>query len=103
MRIKLKDDSLFAIAALWEAWRKPDGSCTAITTEPNGVEPIHDRIPVILWKRDEAAWLDPKNEDIHFLGNMLKPFDEEQMEAYIVSSNVNSPKNNEESLIIPIC
>ncbi|MEK3933791.1 SOS response-associated peptidase [Sporosarcina sp. FSL W7-1349] len=108
MRIKLKGDGLFAIAGLWEAWRKPDGSmlytCTAITTKPNGLmEPIHDRMPVILRKEDEAAWLDPKNEDIHFLGNMLKPFDEEQMEAYIVSSNVNSPKNNEESLIIPIC
>ncbi|MFS0574776.1 SOS response-associated peptidase [Sporosarcina sp. 179-K 3D1 HS] len=108
MRIKLKDDGLFAIAGLWESWKKPDGSmlytCTAITTEPNVlVKPIHDRMPVILRKEDEAAWLNPSNQDIHFLGNMLKPFDEEQMEAYIVSSDVNSPKNNKESLIAPVC
>lgn len=108
MRIKLKNDGLFAIAGLWEGWRGTDGSmlytCTAITTEPNELmKPIHDRMPVILKKEDEAAWLDPANDDIHFLGNMLQPFDMEQMEAYIVSAEVNSPKNNNESLIVPVC
>lgn len=108
MRIKLKNDELFAIAGLWETWQSPDGkllhTCTAITTEPNELmKPIHDRMPVILKREDEAAWLDPLNSDIHFLGNMLKPFDEAQMDAYSVSSAVNSPKNNEESLILPVC
>ncbi|MGN7388386.1 SOS response-associated peptidase [Sporosarcina sp. SAFN-015] len=108
MRIRLKNDELFAIAGLWESWKSPEGkiihTCTAITTEPNDLmKPIHDRMPVILKREDEAAWLDPRNADIDFLGNMLMPFDEEQMEAYSVSSAVNSPKNNEESLIVPIC
>lgn len=108
MRIRLKNDELFAIAGLWESWKSPEGkiihTCTAITTEPNDLmKPIHDRMPVILKRDDEAAWLDPRNADIDFLGNMLMPFDEEQMEAYSVSSAVNSPKNNEESLIVPIC
>ncbi|WP_252502563.1 SOS response-associated peptidase [Sporosarcina sp. Marseille-Q4943] len=108
MRIKLKNDELFAIAGLWESWESPNGTvihtCTAITTEPNElVKPIHDRMPVILRREDEAAWLDLRNDDVDFLGNMLRPFDEKQMEAYSVSSAVNSPKNNEESLIVPVC
>ena len=108
IRIKLKNDGLFGIAGLWESWLSPDGTlihtCTAITTEPNELmKSIHDRMPVILKREEEAAWLDPHNDDIDFLGNMLKPFDEEQMEAYKVSSAVNSPKNNGESLIVPVC
>ncbi|MDW0117116.1 SOS response-associated peptidase [Sporosarcina thermotolerans] len=108
MRIKLKTDELFAIAGLWETWKSPDGklihTCTAITTEPNElVKPIHNRMPVILKKEDEGIWLDPKNTDIQTLGNLLKPFDKNQMNAYSVSSAVNSPKNNEESLILPVC
>jgi putative SOS response-associated peptidase YedK len=108
MRIRLKSDELFGIAGLWESWKSPDGrviyTCTAITTEPNELmKPIHDRMPVILRRDEEAAWLDPRNHDVDFLGNMLQPFDEEQMDAYSVSSAVNSPKNNEESLIVPVC
>ncbi len=108
MRIKMKTDELFAIAGLWESWQSPDGkviyTCTAITTEPNDLmEPIHDRMPVILKREDEAAWLNPRIDDVDFLGNMLRPFDENQMDAYSVSSAVNSPKNNEASLIVPVC
>lgn len=108
MRIKLKSEGLFAIAGLWESWKSPEGhlihTCTAITTKPNELmKPIHDRMPVILKKEDEAAWLNPKNTDSHFLGNMLKPFDESQMDAYAISSQVNSPKNNDETLIHRLC
>ncbi|MCM3711316.1 SOS response-associated peptidase [Sporosarcina luteola] len=108
MRIRLKNDELFAIAGLWESWKSPDGkvihTCTAITTAPNELmKPIHDRMPVILKREDEAAWLDPLNDDVDFLGNMLRSFDEKQMDAYSVSSAVNSPKNNEANLIVPVC
>ncbi len=107
MRIKMKSDELFAIAGLWESWKAPDGkivhTCTAITTEPNRlVKQIHDRMPVILRREHEAAWLDPRNKNTHFLGNILKTYDENQMDAYIVSEAVNSPRNNDESLICPI-
>lgn len=108
MRIKLKSDELFAIAGLWESWKSPEGkiihTCTAITTEPNElVSPIHNRMPAILKKEEEKAWLNPIHTDIHFLGNMLRPFDKEQMNAYSVSAAVNSPKNNDASLIKPVC
>jgi len=107
MRFKLKSNELFGFAGLWDSWTSPDGNvlhtCTVITTRPNSlVEKVHNRMPVILRPEDEADWLNPSIKDIDFLGNMLRPFDEGQMEVYEVSSKVNSPKNNEKSLIIPI-
>jgi putative SOS response-associated peptidase YedK len=53
MWVHLKTKQPFALAGLWDVWRKPDGkrveSFTIITTEPNElIQPIHNRMPVIL-------------------------------------------------------
>ncbi|HYK73956.1 MAG TPA: SOS response-associated peptidase [Pseudoneobacillus sp.] len=108
MRIKLKSDDLFAMAGLWEKWISPEGksifTCTVITTTPNAlVHEIHDRMPVILKREDEKFWLDPSITDTNLLNPLLKPLDMELMEAYEVSSLVNSPKNNTIELIQKIC
>ncbi len=61
--IGLKDDSLFAFAGLWERWKdKATGQTletyTVITTDPNELmQPIHNRMPVILHRRDYQRWL----------------------------------------------
>ena len=99
MRIHLKTRESFAFAGLYENWKNPEGewiqSCTIITTTPNEVmAPIHDRMPVILRRDVEGLWLDPKAEDIAALVGLLHPYPSEEMEAYEVSSLVNSPKNN---------
>jgi len=54
----------FGIAGLWERWRGSDGtaleSCTLLTTQANErLAALHPRMPVILARGDEAAWLDP--------------------------------------------
>ncbi|MBB6444951.1 SOS response-associated peptidase [Bacillus benzoevorans] len=104
MRIKLKSDELFAMAGIWERWKSPKGNtlftCTIITTSPNELmKDIHDRMPVILQREDEKIWLDPSIQDTNRLNQLLKPFPQEWLEAYEVSSLVNSPKNNSPSLI----
>ncbi|EMF46082.1 hypothetical protein B481_2668 [Planococcus halocryophilus Or1] len=104
MRIKLKTGEPFAFAALWESWKAPDGqivnSCSILTTAPNKLmESIHDRMPVILSKADEKTWLDPRVEDVETLKALLKPYQAKDMEAYRVSQEVNSPKNNKVELI----
>lgn len=103
MRIKLKSNELFGIAGLWETWRFEDEtihSCTIITTKPNDlVADIHDRMPVILPKDKEKIWLDPSITDTDQLNELLISYDESGMEAYQVSSLVNSPKNNSKELI----
>lgn len=104
MRIKLKSEEPFGMAGLWESWKSPQGdmvySCTVITTEPNGLmASIHDRMPVILNPEDEKTWLDPSITDVREINKLLQPYNEEWMEAYEVSSLVNSPKNNSIELI----
>ncbi|MBD3109758.1 SOS response-associated peptidase [Bacillus sp. AGMB 02131] len=104
MRIKLKSDDLFAMAGLWEAWTSPQGTklytCTIITTGANGiVAPIHDRMPVILPKELESEWLNPAVHNAAELDRLLKPYDEQLMEAYEVSAAVNSPKQNNPDLL----
>ncbi len=64
---------------------------------------IHDRRPVILKPEDEKIWLDPSVSNLEYLMGFLKPFDERLMEAYEVSSLVNSPKNNSIELVQKIC
>ncbi|CAH0179507.1 MULTISPECIES: SOS response-associated peptidase [Bacillaceae] len=108
MRIKLKNHAPFGMAGIWESWKSPEGisvySCSVITTVPNELmTSIHDRMPVILKPEDEKEWLSPTNNDPAYLQQYLKSFDSEQMEAFEVSTDVNSTKNNSSNLIQQIC
>lgn len=100
-RIMLKSEELFAFAGLWDLWEK-DGnallSCTIITTTPNKlVASIHDRMPVILPEESERVWLAEK--DVEAAVKLLKPFDAAQMTTYPISTAVNNPGNNSETVI----
>jgi putative SOS response-associated peptidase YedK len=102
--IHLKDAELFAFAGLYDVWKDPEGNelrtYTIITTIPNDlVQPIHNRMPVILHPDDEAMWLDPKMSDTKALRALLNPFPDALMEAYPVSRAVNTPAMNTPALI----
>ena len=51
---------------------------------------------------DEALWLDPEFKDTNNLSALLKPFPSDMMEAYEVSTIVNSPKNDSPKCIEPV-
>ena len=58
------DGEPFAFAGLWSIWYGDDGgklrTCTILTTAPSAaIAPLHDRMPVILHRDAETAWLDP--------------------------------------------
>src|SRR2546426_12805752 len=62
--ICMKDQEPFAFAGLWERWVGEEDdfieSCTILTTEPNELlEPIHNRIPVILDPNEYQLSLHP--------------------------------------------
>ncbi|MFP7233956.1 SOS response-associated peptidase [Bacillus subtilis] len=104
MRIKLKSSALFSFAGLYEKWKTNQGTplytCTIITTKPNEfMKDIHDRMPVILTHDHEKEWLNPQHTDPNYLQSLLLPYDPDDMEAYQVSSLVNSPKNNSPELL----
>jgi putative SOS response-associated peptidase YedK len=103
MYIKLKDGSLFAFAGIHTKAADGQQTCAIITTSPNAlVENIHNRMPVILSRESETAWLDPDLTDPEYLMPMLQPFPAELMEAYPVSSLVGSPHNDTPELIVPL-
>ncbi|MEK6300503.1 MAG: SOS response-associated peptidase [Acidobacteriota bacterium] len=104
--IHLKEDRPFGFAGLYDLWTSPQGelisTCTIITTEPNEImKTLHDRMPVILPKEFEAAWLDPYNADPASLARMLCPYAAGEMEMHTVSTLVNSPANDSPECMAP--
>jgi putative SOS response-associated peptidase YedK len=90
-------DGLFAFAGLWETWNDPQGqvveSCTILTTEANELmQPLHDRMPVILDPASEDLWLDPLSP-ADALRALFVPFDSDRMESFPVSSWVSNARN----------
>lgn len=105
--IRMDNVGLFALAGLWEHWDSPDGSeldtCTILTTDPNKLmKPLHDRMPVILRPEDYAIWLDPAAKPTDALRSLLRPYPADRMNAYPVSTTVNSPANETPACIEPL-
>jgi putative SOS response-associated peptidase YedK len=80
-----REGELFSFAGLWERWHDPEGeeieTCTILTTSANELmQPIHDRMPVILDWSGENVWLDPRaaTEDLQ---SLMVPFAAGRMDA----------------------
>jgi len=105
-RILLKNKKPFAFAGLWDRWEhegKQLKTCTIITTKPNEVvEPIHNRMPVILDNEKQSIWLDRNIHNWDDLKPILSTYPAKYMKAYEVSSIVNSPFNNSRKCIEPV-
>ena len=110
MYIHRVDGEPLAVAGLWAAWKEPGSepdaawlhSCTVITTSANGtMAPVHDRMPVLVPRRAWAAWLDPRNNDMAALQQLLIPAPDDLLEMHAVSTAVNSVRNKGEELISP--
>jgi putative SOS response-associated peptidase YedK len=104
---QLRDEQPFGFAGLWEKWTNPAGeeisSCTIVTTAANELlQPIHDRMPVILSPQDYDLWLDPQQQKPQALQHLLSPYPASEMTAYPVSTLVNSPKHKSVECIIPL-
>ena len=106
MHIRAAGGGLLSLAGLWEVWHAPDGgeleTCTILTTTPNVLmEPIHNRMPVILDPADYDMWLDPATA-LDQLNHLLRPFAPEMLAAYPVSTAVNRPQNDTADCIAPL-
>src|SRR5215471_1746180 len=98
---QLQDESQFAFAGIWDRWgtREPVTSCAIITTTANEtLQPIHDRMPVILSPESYEVWLSPGTEPDQLRG-LLKPFAASDMKMHPVSSRVNHPENDDLDLL----
>jgi putative SOS response-associated peptidase YedK len=65
------------------------------------MEPIHNRMPVILPSSAYAQWLEPGEQDPIGLQSLIQPYPPEAMTAYPVSTLVNRPENDVAACIQP--
>jgi putative SOS response-associated peptidase YedK len=105
MRIRSAEGRPIALAGVWERWRDAEGetlySCAIVTTEATAaLRPIHDRMPVILNREEREVWLDASRSQQE-LRALLRPY-EGELEAYEVSSLVNSVKNDTAACVEPV-
>jgi len=104
--ISLKDHAPFAFAGIWEHWER-DGktldSCSIIITAANSLmQPIHERMPVILPPERYDHWMDPSVSEPETLLPLLTPYPAERMTMHKVKTTVNSPRNEGPDLIEPV-
>ena len=104
--IRMQDESVFAFAGLWEHWegeQEAFDSCAIITLPASGVmSTIHTRMPAIIAAADYDAWLDTGIIDKSGIMPQLASTLSGQLQAYAVSSYVNSPKNTDARCLEPL-
>jgi putative SOS response-associated peptidase YedK len=58
------------------------------------MQPIHERLPVILPPDQYSLWLDPRCQDGERLAKLLRPHPSKDMLAYRVSTLVNNSRKD---------
>jgi putative SOS response-associated peptidase YedK len=103
--IRRRDGRPFAFAGIWERWGPRDQpllTCAIVTTTPNALlARVHNRMPVILGRLQQEAWLDP-HASPESLQSLLQPCAEDELEMYVVSPLVNSPANDVAECALPL-
>ncbi len=101
--IRLLDGQPFGLAGLWDRSAGADApgiqSCTIITLPANPlVARIHakGRMPAILTAEQATVWLEASPQEAH---SVLAPRAMADMEAWPVSRRVNTPRNDDASLV----
>jgi putative SOS response-associated peptidase YedK len=94
------------MAGIWESWKDQGGkeilSAAIITTGPNDLmASIHDRMPVILPRKTWDQWLGAGENEVGSLERLLQPYPANEMEAWPISTMVNSPLLDHEEILAP--
>ena len=108
--ISRRDDKPFCLAGLWESWSDKSApspnaieTCTILTTDANAIlQPLHDRMPVILQQNSFDFWLDREFSVVEELEKLLVPLATDELRTYPVDKMVNRPVNDSPQCIEPI-
>jgi putative SOS response-associated peptidase YedK len=111
--VRRTDGAPMAMAGLYEFWRDrslaeddPDGwlttYCIITTAAEPGLDRIHDRQPLVLERGDWADWLDPRQSDPARVKAHLEFAAPGRFDAYPVSAEVGSSRNNGAHLLEPL-
>lgn len=100
--ISRKDQSLFAFAGIWEYWDHGEEtiySCSIITTAANQlINPIHQRMPVIIDNKNISLWLD-KQASVETTQQLLAADAYQNMQLKQLSDWVNNPSHNDKNCL----
>ena len=95
-----------AFAGLWDTWTRDDQqveSCTIITTAANdAMNPIHERMPLIVNADTYDPWLDPLSSGEAVLSSLVAATEEVDLETTAVSTTVNNVRNETSDCLIPL-
>lgn len=100
------DQRLFSMAGVWDLWiDQATGehvNSFSIITVPavDRLATIHERMPAILNRKNRQLYLDDSSS-IDSVIKLLKPYQNEQMNALPISELVNSPANNAKEILQP--
>jgi putative SOS response-associated peptidase YedK len=97
------DHALVVLAGMWKMQRQRDGNFAQafviLTTRGNAVmEPIHDRMPVVLAESQLDEWMEAKTPE-PALRALLRPAPEDWLVAERASLLVNNVKNDGPQLL----
>jgi putative SOS response-associated peptidase YedK len=107
------DGGRLVMAGIYEIWRDPQKdpsddtawlrTCSVITTQAtDAAGHIHDRMPMVISHGAISDWLDPTITDPQLALQLLAVTEAQALEAYAVSTDVNSVENNNPSLLEPV-
>lgn len=107
------DGGRLVMAGIYEIWRDPTKdrddetawlrTCSVITTQAtDAAGHIHDRMPMVVPAAAVDRWLDPGLTDPEQALALLSVTEGDALEAYAVSTAVNSVQNNEPGLLLPL-
>ena len=105
--IYLSDLSPMSLAGIWEHWKSPEGleieTFSILTTTSNSlIQPLHDRMPVLLQPSDYGLWLSKNMHDPHELTRLYQPYPADKMALHEVSNLVNNPRFDSPACIVHV-
>lgn len=101
MAVSRADGKPLNLAALRGSWEGQPAT-TILTTTPNAdLEPLHDRMPVVLTDEDAATWV-LEEMSLEQLGALLKPCPQGWLRLDPASPLVNDVRNEGPQLLDPL-
>lgn len=107
-----RTDGIAGVAGIYERWvpanadptdpRNVMHTCAVITTDNNeDLAHVHDRMPVLIERKDYDWWLDPSSNAVD-LQSLLHPASPGTVQAWKVSRLVSQVRNDGPHLIAPL-
>ena len=100
MAVSRRDGGVLNLAAVLDSW-KGSAATTILTTTPNAdIEPLHDRMPVVLNDEEAATWV-LEDMSLEQLRDLLTPCPQGWLRLAPASPLVNDVRNQGPELLDP--